>query len=67
VGLTRREWPGDLARARFALARALVDTGGDVARARALAQDALTELSSRPELAVEAAAVTAWLRTAIPR
>jgi tetratricopeptide (TPR) repeat protein len=66
VGLTRREWPGDLARARFALARALVDTGGDAARARDLAQEAMSELESRPELAVEAAAVGAWLRTAIP-
>jgi tetratricopeptide (TPR) repeat protein len=66
VTLTRREWPGDLARARFALARALVDAGGDAARARSLAQDATSELASRPELAVEAAGVTAWLRTAIP-
>jgi tetratricopeptide (TPR) repeat protein len=56
LALPRREWPGDLARARFALARALVEAGGDGARARALAEQAREELLGR-----ERSAVDAWL------
>jgi hypothetical protein len=61
VTLTRREWPGDLGRARFALARALAESHGDVSRARGLATQARDELASRPGMSAETAGVQAWL------
>jgi hypothetical protein len=58
---TRRMYAGDLARVRFALARALVASGGDKARARALATEARQDLSAFPFLKVELAAVDRFL------
>ncbi|MBX3206596.1 MAG: serine/threonine protein kinase [Labilithrix sp.] len=60
VSLTRREWPGDLARARFALARALVESHGDEERARILATQARDELALRAEAKTELAVIDAW-------
>ncbi len=64
VTFLRRSYPGDLARGRFALARALVAAGGDGARAGALARQARDELASAPGLAYELAVVQKWLATA---
>jgi tetratricopeptide (TPR) repeat protein len=61
IEIPRRTYPGDLARARFALARALVLSAGDGARAVALARQALADFSASPGLTVEANAVRAWL------
>jgi hypothetical protein len=50
--------------ARFALARALVEVGGDRERALALARLAHTRLSAMgPSLATKTAAIEAWLAT----
>ncbi|HEY2511561.1 MAG TPA: tetratricopeptide repeat protein, partial [Polyangiaceae bacterium] len=61
VTLERRTYPGDLARARFALARALVESGGDAARALALAQQARDDFASAPGLGYELGVVQGWL------
>jgi tetratricopeptide (TPR) repeat protein/tRNA A-37 threonylcarbamoyl transferase component Bud32 len=61
VTLQRRGWRGDLALARFALARALVAVGGDGARARSLARQALEELAPLKDRRAEHAAVERWL------
>jgi Flp pilus assembly protein TadD len=61
VTLTRREWPGDLALARFGVARALVATRGDAGRARSLAKLARDELAARPELKGQLTVLEAWL------
>jgi tetratricopeptide (TPR) repeat protein len=60
LAIARREWPGDLARARFALARALAQSQGDLARARTLATQAHDELASHDEMKPQLAAVDAW-------
>ncbi len=46
VTLPRRVFPWDLARARLSLARALLETGGDADRARAVADEARKDLAS---------------------
>ena len=48
VTLPRRVMPWDLARAKLALARALLESKGDASRAHALAQEARTELAALP-------------------
>ncbi len=59
--LPRRTYPGDLARARFAMARALVLSGGDAARAADLARRAYDDFAASKGLAVEADAVRRWM------
>jgi tetratricopeptide (TPR) repeat protein len=59
--LPRRIYPGDLARTRFALARALTAVGTDRARAVGLATDARKELATYSFLTVELAEVDRWL------
>jgi serine/threonine protein kinase/tetratricopeptide (TPR) repeat protein len=61
--IPHRAYPGDLARARFALARALVLSGGDVARAVALARQAQDDFAATPGLTIEANATRKWLAT----
>jgi len=61
VTIPRRTYPGDLARARFALARALVASGGDAERATALARQARDDLAAAPGLKYELDAVQRWL------
>ena len=66
--LPLRQLPGgdplDLARTRFALARALHGSGGDEQRATQLAQSALTALQKGGKPAArEAAEIEQWLRT----
>jgi len=63
--IPRRTYPGDLARARFDLARALSSSGGDATRAASLARQARDELAVTPGLDSERAAVEKWL-TASP-
>lgn len=65
VLLTRRIYPGDLARARFALARAMVLTRGDRAAAVALAKQARDELAALPHPRHRAlvASIDRWLDT----
>jgi hypothetical protein len=53
-------YPGELARTRFALARALVATGGDRTRASDLAKQASDELAPLPYRAALAAQVADW-------
>jgi eukaryotic-like serine/threonine-protein kinase len=48
VTLPLRVWPWDLGRAKLALARALLETKGDAARANALAEDARSGLAAMP-------------------
>jgi tetratricopeptide (TPR) repeat protein len=59
VALERRSTGYDLARSRFALARALVAARGDRVRARVLAAQARDDLARFPELA--------WLREEVER
>jgi hypothetical protein len=59
--IPRRTYPGDLARARFALARALALSGGDATRANDLARQAHEEFAAAPGLSVEAEIVHRWL------
>jgi serine/threonine protein kinase/tetratricopeptide (TPR) repeat protein len=59
--LLHRTYPGDLARARFAMARALALSGGDLPRATTLARQAREELATAPGLAYELAIVDRWL------
>jgi eukaryotic-like serine/threonine-protein kinase len=61
--LERRVYPGDVARVRFALARAIAQVGGDDARARTLASQARDDLAAFPFLKVDKAAVDKWLAT----
>jgi tetratricopeptide (TPR) repeat protein/predicted Ser/Thr protein kinase len=61
VALLRREWPGDLALARFALARAIDASKGDKARALSLAQQARDELAELPDFRAHVAAIDKWL------
>jgi tetratricopeptide (TPR) repeat protein/predicted Ser/Thr protein kinase len=61
AALPRRVFPGDMARARFALARALVESHGDAARARSLAEQARAELDASPSLADQRSSVDRWL------
>jgi tetratricopeptide (TPR) repeat protein len=53
--------PWELPRVKFSLARALVATGGDLGRARALAEEARDALAPLPSLAAHVAAIDAWL------
>lgn len=62
ASLDRREWPGDLALARFALSRALVATNGDAARARLLAEQARGEVALLPDQKALLLAIDMWLR-----
>jgi serine/threonine-protein kinase len=55
-------YPGELARTRFALARALVATGGDRTRAGELAKQASDELAPLPYRAALAAQVADWTK-----
>jgi tetratricopeptide (TPR) repeat protein len=59
--LEKRVYPGDLARTRFALARALAATGGSPARAMELAEAARQELEEYPHLRVYSEQVEDWL------
>ena len=59
--IPHRAYPGDMARARFALASALVLSGGDLARAVALARQAQDDFAATPGLTVEANAIRKWL------
>jgi hypothetical protein len=61
VTIPKRTYPGDLARARFALARALRLTGGDAARVTELAEQARDDFASRPWSRRDAEAVRRWL------
>jgi serine/threonine protein kinase/tetratricopeptide (TPR) repeat protein len=61
--LLHRTYPGDFARAEYALARALVLTGGDAARAKDLARRAHDDFAATPGLGVEAEVVRKWLAT----
>jgi tetratricopeptide (TPR) repeat protein len=61
VSLTRRMDPGELALAKLALARALVASGGDGDRARALAEEARATLRAAPGRERDAADADAWL------
>jgi tetratricopeptide (TPR) repeat protein len=61
VRLESRRAPEDLPRARFALARALRETGRDPARAVQLARDALEALRSIRSHEREAGAIETWL------
>jgi tetratricopeptide (TPR) repeat protein len=62
--LERRMYAGELARVRFALARALVQSDGDRARARALAGDARDELAQHAFLKYELGVVDRWIASA---
>jgi tetratricopeptide (TPR) repeat protein/predicted Ser/Thr protein kinase len=59
----RRMYAADGARARFALARAISEDGGDASRARTLAMQARQDLSASPFLKSDIAAVDRWLAT----
>jgi serine/threonine protein kinase len=59
--IPRRTYPGDLARARFDLARALALSKGDPLRAKALAREARDELATAPGLKYELEIVERWL------
>jgi tetratricopeptide (TPR) repeat protein len=61
VTLLSRSEPGDLALARFALAKALRTAGRDMARARELAENAREDLRQGPAFGQELAAVELWL------
>jgi tetratricopeptide (TPR) repeat protein len=59
--LQKRMFPGDYARAEFALARALAASRGDLARAGALATTARDELAGFPFLSFEVREIDAWM------
>jgi tetratricopeptide (TPR) repeat protein len=61
VTFLSRSEPGDLALARFALAKALRSAGRDTARARELAENAREDLRKWPALGQDLAAVELWL------
>jgi tetratricopeptide (TPR) repeat protein len=61
ITIPHRTYPGDLARARFALARALAQGGGDGVRATALARQARDELAAAPGLKYDLDIVQRWL------
>ena len=61
ITFLRRSYPGDLARARFGLARALALSGGDARRASELAAQARDELAAAPGLKMELDLVQRWI------
>jgi hypothetical protein len=61
LALKRRMFPGDYARAEFALARALTALHRDRPRAMQLADAARAELSESPFLTWELKEVDAWI------
>ncbi len=61
VTIPRRTYPGDLARARFSLARALVLSQGDHERALMLAEQARAEFAVAPGLKTELESVQKWI------
>ncbi len=61
LAIPHRTYPGDLARARFAMARALAASGGDPTRATSLASEARDELAAAPGLQYELGVVQRWI------
>jgi tetratricopeptide (TPR) repeat protein len=66
IAIPRRTYPGDLARARFSLARAIASSHGDASRARDLAEEARDELTAARGLRVEREEVERWLAAKPP-
>jgi hypothetical protein len=60
VTLERRVYAGDLARSKFALARALVESKGDGTRAMSLAKSAREALAAVPTAKSDVEAIDRW-------